>query len=145
MKVIPFVTWFDNYCAENGIKFKATYKVDYEWGPSSVDGEKIKEIGKLNIYGQEIPESYVALIGIPLNQDNVTLMSPDKHPTLKVQLDKDGVNMIKFKSSQEEYSQWATDGQVIDVVGKCQVNEWQGQVTPQIIIEDFQIRKEWVF
>lgn len=144
-QVEPFVEWFDNYCKENDIQFKTSYKVDYEWGPSSVDGEKIKEIGKLNIYGQEIPESYVALIGIPLNQDNVTLMSPDKHPTLKVQLDKDGVNMIKFKSSEEEYHQWAKDGQVVDVIGKCQVNEWQEKVTPQIVIEDFQLRKEWVF
>ena len=34
---------------------------------------------------------------------------------------------------------------ILTLVGTCNKNEWNGRVTPQIIIEDFELRTEWVF
>lgn len=119
------------------------YWVDYIWNSRTIDGGRILDIGGLNIYGQEIPESLVAVEDITLNSSMITLMSPDKHPTLKIQVG--GVSIIKFKSSQEEYEEFCGENKVLTIVGKCQVNEWNGTVSPQIICEDFDLREEWIF
>ena len=34
---------------------------------------------------------------------------------------------------------------VLTVVGKSAINEWNGTVTPQILVEDFELREEWIF
>ena len=144
-QVDNFVEYADKYCRDNDIKFEPIYKIDYLWEPGvACDMDKIMEIAKFNIYGQDIPESYVAVENIPLNESNVTLMSPDKHPTIKLMLD-NGVEIIKFGSSQREYEQWAQSGQTVNIVGKCQVNEWNGKTTPQILVQDFDIENKWVF
>ena len=143
-QVDNFVEYADKYCRDNDIKFEPIYKIDYLWEPGTIDSDKIMEIAKFNIYGQDIPESYVAVENIPLNESNVTLMSPDKHPTIKLMLD-NGVEIIKFGSSQREYEQWAQSGQTVNIVGKCQVNEWNGKTTPQILVQDFDIENKWVF
>ena len=67
-------------------------------------------------------------------------MSPDKSPTLKITLS-NGASLIKFKATQEEYEKLRSEtGCVtINVVGKCERNIWNGVVSPQIIIEDYEI------
>ena len=65
-------------------------------------------------------------------------MSPDKSPTIKIQLE--GISLIKFKSSQEEYESLLSEGYTaINIVGTCNLNEWNGKITPQIIIEDYEV------
>ena len=75
-------------------------------------------------------------------------MSPDKSPTLKITLS-NGTSLIKFKSSQEEYEKLhsETGCVTINIVGKCERNIWNGTVTPQIIIEDYEIinKQEYYF
>lgn len=119
------------------------YWVDYIWNSRTIDSGKILDIGGLNIYGQEIPESLVAVENIALNPSMITLMSPDKHPTLKIQLG--DVSVIKFKSSQEEYEEFCGENKVLDIVCKCNINEWQGNISPQLLVEDFDLREEWIF
>ena len=67
-------------------------------------------------------------------------MSPDKSPTLKITLP-NGMSLIKFRSSKEEYESLCSElGCVtINIVGKCERNIWNGIVSPQIIIEDYEI------
>lgn len=120
-----------------------TYWVDYIWNSRTIDGNKILDIADLNIYGQEIPESLVAIEDVCLRPDMITLMSPDKHPTLKIQVG--DISIIKFKSSQEEYEQFCQDNIVLNAVCKCNKNEWQGNISPQLICEDFDLREEWIF
>ena len=119
------------------------YWVDYIWNSRTIDGNKILDIAELNIYGQEIPESLVAIEDVCLRPDMITLMSPDKHPTLKIQVG--DISVIKFKSSQEEYEQFCQDNIVLNAVCKCNKNEWQGNISPQLICEDFDLREEWIF
>jgi hypothetical protein len=49
--------------------------------------------------------------------------------------------LIRFGSSKEEYDKLYSDlGYVsIDVIGHFQKNIWNGYITPQILIEDFEI------
>ena len=102
------------------------------------------DIGKLNIYGQGIPESFVAIEDLDLSQCSVHLLSRDKNPTLKIVLPND-VTIMKFKSSEEEYEEFLSDHAVLTCIGTCAINKWNGHVTPQIILENMELREEWIF
>lgn len=120
---------------------EAIYYVDYIYQEDEVDGTDILEIASLdNLWGKDMPEALVAVENLKITEDMLTLMSPDKKPTLKIALN-NGVTILKFKSSQEEYeSLCASYGYVkINLVGTTNQNEWNGTVTPQIFIKDYQI------
>lgn len=126
------------------VVFIPAYWVDYIWNSRTIDSNKILDIAELNIYGQEIPESLVAVKDICLQPSMVTLMGLEKgHPTLKIQVG--DISFIKFKSSQEEYEQFCEENMILTCVCKPNKNEWNGNVNPQLIIEDFELREEWVF
>lgn len=121
-----------------------TYWVDYIWNSRTIDGNKILDIAELNIYGQEIPESLIAVEDIYLRPEMITLMGLEKgHPTIKIQIG--NISLIKFKASEELYEEMCGDNMILTCVCKCNKNEWNGNVNPQLIIEDFELREEWVF
>ena len=121
--------------------FTPCYKVDFIFNGSNFRGKDIVEIAELkSLWGQGVDEPFIAIEHINVYAGNVTLMSPDKSPTLKITLP-NGTSLIKFKSSQEEYEKLHSEvGCVtINIVGKCERNIWNGMITPQIIIEDYEI------
>ena len=128
-----------------------TYHIDYLWNWDTIDAKKTLEIGCLTIYGQNIPESLICVENVPLKKCAITLMGVEKgHPTLKININ--GVDVIKFKSSQEEYEEFSNPNACLTLIGKCKKNEWQGNVSPQILIEDFELTtqetdwtEDWVF
>ncbi len=119
------------------------YWVDFEWFNKDIDAKKILLIAQnKDTWGQGLPEPYVAIKDIPLT--SVQLLSPDKHPTLKIHLS-NGVDIMKFKSSQEEFEQFTRPNMYLTAVCRCSRNEWNGNVTAQLIVEDFYINEKWVF
>lgn len=120
------------------------YWVDYIWNVNTCDPNKILDIGKCNLYGQEVPESKICVENIALNPTMITLMSRDKNPTLKITLP-NGVSIIKFKSSEEEYKEFCEEDKVLTIIAKCQVNSWQNNITPQLVVEEFELHTEWIF
>ena len=124
-----------------GFDFTPCYKVDFIFNGGDFRGKDIVEIAELkSLWGQGVDEPFVAIEHINVYSGNITLMSPDKSPTLKITLP-NGTSLIKFKSSQEEYEKLRSETGciTINVVGKCERNIWNGTVTPQIIIEDYEI------
>lgn len=69
------------------------------------------------------------------------MLSPDKHPTIKIHLD-NGIDIMKFKSSQEEYEDFIGQNKILTAVCRAAKNEWNGNVSAQLIIEDYELRKE---
>ena len=123
--------------------FTNCYRVDFIWVANEVSqySQDIMELGKLSgFWGQGLAEPQVAIENIQVNGSKLVLMSPDKKPALKIILPGD-LSLIKFGSSQEEYdSLYSETGCVtINVVGTCNLNEWNGKFSPQIIIEDYEI------
>ena len=121
--------------------FTPCYKVDFIFNGNNFRGKDIVEIAELkSLWGQGVGEPLVAIEHINVYSGNVTLMSADRNPTLKITLP-NGTSLIKFKSSKEEYEKFSSSvGCItINVVGKCERNVWNGTVTPQIIIEDYEI------
>lgn len=131
-----------------GVNFKPVYLVDYVWNYDRVNPKYILDIAELNIYGQDIPESKVVIEDIALDNVNVQLLGEAKgHPTIKISLPS-GVDVMKFKSSREEFEEWTSGEKKLTIVGKCSKNSWMGNVTPQILIDDFELKdyeEEWVF
>lgn len=141
-KDIPaFIEKFNEQYAD--IDQTPTYWVDYIWNRNGIDNSKILDIGNFTIYGQEIPESLVVIKDISIDPTMITLMSRDKNPTLKIQIG--DLAVIKFKSSEEEYEDFCGENKVFTAVCKCNVNEWNGNISPQLIVEDFELREEWIF
>ena len=46
----------------------------------------------------------------------------DKHPTLKIHLN-NGVDVMKFKSSEEELEEFSKPNQILTAVCRCNKNE----------------------
>ena len=139
-------TTFINYSNQELADFDFTpcYKVDFIFYGDDFKGNDIVEIAELkSLWGQGVEEPLVAIEHINIHNGNVVLMSPDKSPTLKITLP-NGTTLIKFKSSQEEYEKlYSETGCItINIIGKCERNIWNGIVTPQIIIEDYEITGE---
>lgn len=123
------------------VEFSPSYKVDFIYSTSSLNSKDILDLGGLKeLWGQNIDEPLFAVENIAVTKDMLSLMSKDKNPTLKIQLP-NGVTCIKFKSSEEELdSLYSANGCVtINLVGKAEVNRYFNNVTPQIIITDYQI------
>lgn len=122
--------------------FTPCTKVDFIWHSYDFTGQDVVDLASLNmIWGQEIEKPYIALENLVIQPSNVSLMSRDKNPTLKIDLS-NGVSLIKFRSSEEEFASLTRNpsGSVsINVIGTCKVNEWNGIVSPQIEIEDYEI------
>ena len=136
---------FINYSnvALKDFDFTPCYKVDFifQGGDITFDKNDILSIAALkSLWGQGIDEPYVAIENIKVYANNVQLMSKDKNPTLKITLP-NGTSLIKFKSSNEEFESLCSElGCVtINVVGRCEQNEWNGIISPQIIIEAYEI------
>lgn len=120
------------------------YYVDYIYQDGKVDPNAIIEIAEMEyLWGKDMDEPFIVIEDLFVTSDMVTLMSPDKKPTLKITL-KNGISLIKFNSSQEEYEKFLSAksycSQKVTLVGRCNKNEWNGWVTPQILIEDYNIK-----
>ena len=121
--------------------FTPSYKVDYIFHNDDMNINDILALANLkSVWGQGVEEPLVAIERVKVYKDNVRLMSADKNPTLKITLP-NGMSLIKFRSSKEEFDSFDSNlGCVtINIVGRCERNIWNGIVSPQIIIEDYEI------
>jgi single-stranded-DNA-specific exonuclease len=122
------------------IDFSPKYNVDFELSYNNLDKNAILEIadGK-DIWGQDVDEPYILIKNVKVNADNLFLMSPDKKPTLKITTP-NGVDLIKFGSSEKEYESLKTKGCInMNIIGRCSKNVWLGQISAQVFIEDYEI------
>lgn len=129
--------------------FSPLYFVDFIFDSRYISPNFVLTIGENKyLWGQDVGEPKIALENIHITKDNLTLMSKDKNPTLKITLP-NGIALIKFKSSEEEFNNLFSDSGcvVINAVGTCSINEYRGRITPQIFIENYNIveRQKYFF
>lgn len=139
---IPFLNYSNEMLKD--FNFSPVYKVDFIFNYNDMNPQEILNIASLkSIWGQGVTEPLIAVENIKIT-DNIQLMSKDKNPTLKITLP-NGLSLIKFKSSEEEYQSLLSKNNTyltINIVGKCEQNIWGGNVSPQIIIEDYEINHQ---
>ncbi len=122
------------------IDFDPVYLLDYSFDYLDLDKSDIFEIANMeSFWGKGFEEPLFLVKGIKVYSKNTNLLLPSK--TLKIET-KD-ITLIKFGSSQEEYESLLSEGFVeIDVIGKFSSNEWNGEVSAQVQIVDFSIKRK---
>ena len=121
---------------------ESVYLVDKIYNEKNVDSDDILAIAALgNLYGKDVEEPLIAIEKLKIMKNMITLLSPDKNPTLRITLP-NKINIMKFKSSVDEYESLspADEGYIeINLVGSCNKNVWNGNISAQIFMTDYQI------
>lgn len=81
-------------------------------------------------WGQDIDRAYVN-INFKITDSNFQVM---KSNTLKINLS-NNLSIIKFNGTEEDIEKFTTTGYIeLNAVCKCNKNEWNGNVYPQLIM-----------
>lgn len=120
---------------------EAIYYVDYIYQEDNIQPQDILTIAEMDdLWGKDIEEAYIAVENIKIVPEMVTVYDK-KGYTIKISLPNDISAMI-FNATEldVEKLQTSNTGYVeINLVGKCNKNEWMGMITPQIFIEEYEI------
>ena len=125
------------------------YYVDYIYQGTKVNADDILSIAELeDLWGKDMDEPFIAIEGITIDASMVTIYKKTDN-TLKISLP-NGMSIMKFKATDEEcelFQEQNTGDITLNIIGKCKRNEWNGNITPQIFIDDFELvkRRKWVF
>lgn len=129
--------------------FSPCYLVDLELNFDQLDDNDVFSIGSnADLWGQHLDEPLIAITNIRLTADTIHFIGSNKN-TLKISFPDRRLNIIKFNVTEEEKQ--LLDPQngiiIITAIGKCALNHYMGNVTPQIMLEDFEIqtRSQWEF
>jgi single-stranded-DNA-specific exonuclease len=133
---------FTKYANEKlkDVKFdEGVYEVDFHFGANDDELKTaITQIGsRPELWSQGNDEPYFAVDGISLSCDDINIIGKGAD-TLKFTVN--GVTYIMFKanelieqvSGKQEFS--------LEIIGRANLNEWAGSITPQILIEDYNFR-----
>ena len=114
------------------------YYVDYVFNEKNVDANVIIEIAEMsNIWSSSVDEPYIAVKGLKVTKGMLNFY---KENTIKISLS-NNVSLMLFNTNRETYEKlYSEDGFIeINAVCRCNKNEWNGKVTAQLFIEDFEI------
>ena len=134
-----FLTKTDAALAD--ISAEPIYYVDYIYNGADVQANDILTIANLgNLWGKDFDEALVAIENLKVSKDMITVYRKTGN-TLKITLP-NKISLMKFNATDEECFKLENfEGAYISInaVGKCNKNEWMGNVTPQIFLEDYEI------
>jgi single-stranded-DNA-specific exonuclease len=116
------------------------YDVNFARESKAADlGKMVMELGKAGaIWGQGNPQPFVYVYNIMVDPSNIRIMGANQD-TVKIEVD--GMPYIKFHAKDliEELKEH-TGPFMMEIVGKPNLNEWMGRVSPQMFIEDYEIK-----
>ena len=137
-KLANFHKWANEALA--GIDFgENCYDVNFERIAADADlADIICDIGNHNgIWGQNNSEPLIHVTDINITANDVQVMGKNKDT---VKFEKFGIAYMKFHAKDliEELNKYPS--MKIEIVGRANLNEWGGRVTPQIFIEDIEVK-----
>lgn len=133
---------FIRYCNKklaNTNMGEGTFFVDFEF-----NGSNCGEIGKIcvelnplsKIYGKGIEEPKLIVKDIIFDENDVFIMGKDKN---SAKITKNGISFVKFKDSDFADAVQNYKLGLLTICGKMNLNEYMGTVTPQVIIENYEL------
>lgn len=116
------------------------YNIDLCYYNDDIKAQDILDIGSHpELWGKDIDEPLIAIRNLKLT-GNMVQVYEKRTNTVRIHLPSSNLDVMLFKATEEECKKLQTDGFIeLNIVGKCAINEWQGLVKPQIIIEDYEI------
>lgn len=122
------------------------YYVDYLYRGNNINEEQLLDITNLqNLYGKDVNESKIAIEKLKVTADMVQVYVK-KNNTLKITLP-NKVALIFFDADDDLCETLkSTKGWVeMSVVGEVNRNEWNGWISAQILVSDYEITGESKF
>ena len=120
---------------------EAIYHVDYIWEEKDVRPQAILDIANLDsLWGKDLPEALIAIQNLKVTPEMVTIYDK-KGYTIKITLS-DGIALMLFRATELDCAklQYNNTGYIeLNIVAKCNQNEWMGNITPQLFIEDYEV------
>ena len=120
---------------------EAIYYVDYIYNEKDLKADDILTIANMeDLWGKDIQEPLLCIKNVNVSSDMVTIYQK-KDNTLKITLS-NGISLMKFKATDEECDKLQNQGfgyMQLDIIGRANKNEWMGNISPQIFIEQYEI------
>lgn len=118
------------------------YEVDFERQALADDlGDLIEDLTKYkHIWSQGNEEPLIYIRDLHISKKDIQVMGKNSDT---IKFVKNGVAYLKFfaKDLIEEFNNY--DGDIkLEVVGKANLNNWMGTITPQIIIENCEVKED---
>ena len=120
---------------------QAIYFVDYIYEGDNVNPTNILDIAQMeNLWGKDIDEPFIAIKNLKISPSMVTIYDKRGY-TLKIHTP-NGMDILKFNASEYDCQIFQTNNTgfiEVNLIGRCNKNEWMGRITPQIFIEDYEV------
>lgn len=144
-KIIEANNLFNNQLKD--IEFDDIYDVDFVIPSSGINKDLVLNINKYSdIWGGGIDEPLIAFTGMIIIVNDIALIGKEQNTMKFTYRD---IEFIKFNCKETEIAKIKNNGKTIeiDVVGRCKVNDYKGNVTAQVMISDFNVKqtKKFVF
>lgn len=139
-KAEQFLTNIDQQLSKYDLKPR--YLVDFIWDEDDVNEDVVKELGKHGeLWGKDMDEPLVALRNVTVPASAVTMMASN---TLKISL---AIDILMFRCPDELYETLTSGDHKCTIVGRPNLNEFNGNQTGQLFMEDIEINKNrvWIF
>lgn len=115
------------------------YDVDFDIPEDKLDGSFINEVYNYhNFWGHGVEEPTIIVKDVPFAKKDIYLIGKKKN-VLKLYYK--NIELIKYGFDEDKYNELFSEGETfyITVVGRCNVNEWNGNKSSQLIITDFEL------
>ena len=116
------------------------YKLDFLFDAQNINFQVIRDICGLNyLWGQDMDEPFIGLHNLRVTSDMVDIYYKSTN-TLKITLP-NKFSILKFKASDKECEQFENiKGYIeLDIIGRANLNDFNGSVYPQLFVEDYEI------
>ena len=120
---------------------EGVYDVNFERFSNDSDLKELIEdlANNEDLWGQNNSQPLIHVKGLNLTQNEIQVIG-SKKDTIK--FEKGGVVYIKFHATDmiEDLKQYNTMN--LEIVGHANINEWMGRRTPQIFIDNYEIKQD---
>ena len=136
------------------VDFQKCFNVDFDIESDDLSVAFIKAIDEMkDIFGQGIKEPLVHIKNIPVNSEDTSIMGKNLNSwkviigdgyafvNFNVDVDKDPLLVRRNNATDEELDNGVLLGEM-DIVGTVSINNYNGILTPQIIVKDYTFREK---
>lgn len=136
-----YLSDFHNYANDKlkDIDFgENVYDVNFISSANNKELEKIvNDLGSYpQLWGQHNPEPLIYIKDINLTPNDIQIIGKNKDT---VKFEKFGITYIQFHAKQLIEDLSNLNDIKIEIVGKANINEWMGRITPQVFIEGYEV------
>lgn len=136
-----YLSDFHNYANDKlkDIDFgENVYNVNFISSANNKELEKIvNDLGSYpQLWGQHNPEPLIYIKDINLTPNDIQIIGKNKDT---VKFEKFGITYIQFHAKQLIEDLSNLNDIKMEIVGKANINEWMGRITPQVFIEGYEV------